>query len=94
MALLWHRLPLALVTLAGDQVASAALVMCAALAPRARKGMGTLASCPPGLGLLQVLGSLGGGSCSLQLEGGGWWPEGLLLPHLGRGRWRGGDAAF
>lgn len=85
MALLWHQLPLALVTLAGGLVASAALVMRAALAPRAPEGMGALASCPPALGLLWVLGPLGGGSCSLQLEGGEWWSEGLLLPRLGRG---------
>lgn len=51
MALLLHRLPPALVTLAGDQAASAALVTCVSLAPCA-----TEASCLPGLGLLWVLG--------------------------------------
>lgn len=59
MALLLHRLPRALVMLAGDQAASAALVTCVALAPRATEGMGVRASRPPGLGLLQVLSSPG-----------------------------------
>lgn len=59
MAFLLHRLPPALVTLAGDQEASAALVTRASLAPRATEGMGVPASRLPGLGLLQVLGPPG-----------------------------------
>lgn len=68
MALLLHQLPPALVTLAGDQAASAALVTCVALAPCATEGMGAWASRP--LGLPQVPWEVAAVPCSWREVGG------------------------
>lgn len=72
-----------IVTLPGDRVASAALVTCVPLAPPATEDT------VHGLGLLQVLGPLGGGSRSPGAVG-----REVASAVLGKGRGEGGDAVF